>query len=411
MWSSWGDWSVEDGTKTRSRTCFVGKCQGDSQETKKCDSPDCGVCPKGQTTQGASPDIHCYFPSFKDGEDYVGGFNWLDARSYCRDLSNQYPTYSYDLVSLQSEEEYKFILNTEWSELYKKWKAQFGIWVGLNDRDEEGTWTWSDGSSLNYANPNPTAHTPPWRKGEPYAVGDEDCVRTYGFEGLTDRDCNLEMAFICEGKKVVWSSWSDWNVEDGTKFRTRTCSVYGKCSGDIKETKKCNSPDCGMCPEGQTAYGSNSAIHCYWPSFKDGKELIKGGKNWLDARNYCRDFSKKYPTYKYDLVSLQNEDEYNFILNTEWSELYKKWKAQFGIWVGLNDRDEEGTWTWSDGSSLNYANPNPTAHTPPWRKGEPYAVGDEDCVRTYGFEGLTDRDCNLKMSFICEGQKDSTVHG
>lgn len=156
------------------------------------------------------------------------------------------------------------------------------------------------------------------------------------------------------------------------------------------------------CPEGHTSFGK----HCYFPSFKDGGEAV-GFKSWLDARDYCRELSKEYPTYKYDLVSLQNEDEYNFILNTEWSEIYKKWKEQFGIWIGLNDRDEEGKWTWSDGAPLDYGNPSPTAQTPPWKRGEPKQYGNEDCVRTYGLKGWTDRDCNIEMNFICEGQKES----
>jgi len=167
----------------------------------------------------------------------------------------------------------------------------------------------------------------------------------------------------------------------------------------------CRTPVESACPEGHTPFGNGSNIHCYFPSFKDGEEAA-GHKTWVEARNYCREFSNKYPGYTYDLVSLQNADEYSFILNNDWSEVYKEWKAQFGIWVGLNDRDEEGKWTWSDGSPLEYANPNPTAQTPPWRRGEPsQPYGDKDCVRTYGFEGLRDRECGDKMSFICEGRK------
>ena len=69
----------------------------------------------------------------------------------------------------------------------------------------------------------------------------------------------------------------------------------------------------------------------------------------------------------YDLVSLQDKNEYDFVLSNEWSELYKTYKETFAIWIGLNDRDKEDDWQWSDGSSLKY----PIASNLPWINNEP----------------------------------------
>ena len=71
----------------------------------------------------------------------------------------------------------------------------------------------------------------------------------------------------------------------------------------------------------------------------------------------------------YDLVSLQNEDEYNFILYNDWSKLYTTWKEQFAIWIGLNDLEKEDRWEWSDGSALEYPIPYQISSYPPWQSG------------------------------------------
>ena len=98
-----------------------------------------------------------------------------------------------------------------------------------------------------------------------------------------------------------------------------------------------------------------------------------GGKSWHEATDYCRGLSIPNE-FKYDLVSLQSEDEYNFILYYEWSDIYNEWGHTFHIWTGLNDLDKEGEWRWSDGSILQYAKPK-AIWTSPWRPGEPLDTG------------------------------------
>ena len=99
--------------------------------------------------------------------------------------------------------------------------------------------------------------------------------------------------------------------------------------------------------------------------------------SWFGAREYCRNLSTK-GGFQYDLISFDSEEEYNSVLNYDWSDLYKEWKKKFGIWVGLGLggwKGKKAGWKWSDGSSLGYANPNcprwkGKEGIKPWRSGE-----------------------------------------
>ena len=135
------------------------------------------VCPLGHVTFGNN----CYSPNprIKD-DDWTGSgsrMNWEDARDECRKLSSQYPLLKYDFISLHSEEEYHFLLHNPWcsdcgiNRSYTSWKDMAGFWTGLNDRDVEGEYKWSDGAVLDYADPITSATSPPWRPGEPHDIG------------------------------------------------------------------------------------------------------------------------------------------------------------------------------------------------------------------------------------------------
>ena len=93
--------------------------------------------------------------------------------------------------------------------------------------------------------------------------------------------------------------------------------------------------------------------------------------NWKDAKAYCQGLSR-CGEWSYDLISLQSEDEYNFMLHYNWSAVYDKWKQSFSIWTGLNYIKDELEWQWSDGSSFHYPGyENKGIYSLPWIQGEP----------------------------------------
>ncbi|HIF07143.1 MAG TPA: lectin, partial [Gemmatimonadetes bacterium] len=64
--------------------------------------------------------------------------------------------------------------------------------------------------------------------------------------------------------------------------------------------------------------------------------------------------------------------------------------------MGFNDRSSEGTWVWSDGSSVSYTN---------WHSSEPNDSGGEDCGqmnRYHPTETWNDEPCSVSFNYICE---------
>ncbi|KAG7455092.1 hypothetical protein MATL_G00252710 [Megalops atlanticus] len=138
---------------------------GADETESMCDSS----CPTGWTSFGD----RCF--------QYVATkMNWVDAESHCLKLGG-------NLASVHSEEEHQFL-----RELYKRNDpTESPFWVGLTDRQKEGTWLWSDGSEVDFTR---------WNSHEPNnnLLG-EDCVHTNWplQKGWNDFTCNFGFAFIC----------------------------------------------------------------------------------------------------------------------------------------------------------------------------------------------------------------------
>ncbi|CAM4572151.1 unnamed protein product [Leuciscus chuanchicus] len=59
-------------------------------------------------------------------------------------------------------------------------------------------------------------------------------------------------------------------------------------------------------------------------------------KSWSESRRYCTERGA-------DLIIINNKEK---------EKLVKKMSGSTGVWMGLTDSDEEGRWTWVDGSTL-----------------------------------------------------------
>ena len=113
--------------------------------------------------------------------------------------------------------------------------------------------------------------------------------------------------------------------------------------------------------------------------------LCEGPKTWEQARAFCQSRGA-------DLIVIDDEQENEFITGSGLPT----------AWIGLSDRDEEGTFAWVDGT---------TPETTYWNTDEPNdSGGTEDCGGIFT-EGETagmwnDFDCSSERAFVCEDEVD-----
>ncbi|XP_066304553.1 uncharacterized protein [Branchiostoma lanceolatum] len=280
-------------------------------------------CPRGWLTQTGVN--YCYQINQVD-EPYRK--TWEEARAHCQSQGA-------DLVSLHRNAEMALLTN----QVNSAWMA---FWIGLNDKDDEGGFKWSDGRAVGYTE---------WNDGEPNNAGDsEHCVEL-----------------------VAAGSDSFWNDLSCTSYRNWICMVSRGDSVLIPTTPPSVPENAPIC-SGTTDWKLYSG-HCYYVS--DSSLL-----SWQESRAYCRSTGG-------DLASINDMQESRFLIGQTYGSLSSH------LWIGLREYGVDGVYTWSDGSAYSYLN---------WVANEPNnAGGAEQCAEFYPNNGRwNDANCGTSNGFICE---------
>ncbi|XP_034003343.1 CD209 antigen-like protein C [Trematomus bernacchii] len=137
----------------------------------------------------------------------------------------------------------------------------------------------------------------------------------------------------------------------------------------VSLTEKTREVEClkKMCPEGWRKFGCS----CYLLSTETD--------TWEQSRQHCTAGGA-------DLVIVDSEEEQEFITSMI--------KEQ--TWIGLSDREEEGTWTWVDGSPLTLTL---------WSPAQPDNFDEEDCAEIRSIvhsQSWNDKPCKIDLHWICE---------
>ncbi|XP_071477879.1 lactose-binding lectin l-2-like [Diadema antillarum] len=140
-------------------------------------SPAVRSCPEQWFPQNPT-DESCYLYR-------TDSLSWTAARDSCVQLGGH-------LAAIQTPEE----MTRVWGYLTSMYGtgAARNFWTGLNDRSEEGVFTWTRVGGI-----LPRSSSM-WRDGEPNnSKGDEDCIGTFGDgQSLNDYRCDISWPYICE---------------------------------------------------------------------------------------------------------------------------------------------------------------------------------------------------------------------
>uniref|UniRef100_UPI00398E5DD2 CD209 antigen-like protein C n=1 Tax=Pristiophorus japonicus TaxID=55135 RepID=UPI00398E5DD2 len=106
-------------------------------------------------------------------------------------------------------------------------------------------------------------------------------------------------------------------------------------------------------------------------------------------------FSTSKKTWNEAQESCKSMDANLVVINSAEEQEYLQQGKLDSLWIGLNDRVEEGKWRWVDGTD--YA-----STVTFWASGQPNQNGDEDCAVASETHGWHDWPCSSRHSFICE---------
>ncbi|XP_023930741.1 macrophage mannose receptor 1-like [Lingula anatina] len=284
--------------------------------------------------------------------------DWLAHKDYCYFISGSYGsgTKSWydarkycmqnggDLASIHDSDENDFLL----LETSKNSKQKY--WIGLNELDLQ-SYKWSDGTPTDFIW---------WEINEPNNfLGGQKCVDFYTSTGhWNDDNCGDLESYICKKHK-----------DSRTTATPAPTPVLQ-----------------GNCPPGFQGIGNK----CFMlvGDDVDSSQL----KNYTNAVAACAALNKKYT-----LASITNPLEQALV-----TSMLKGKKVDF--WLGLNKLILR-RFQWTDNSQFDFTY---------WDYGEPdgssYGSDREDCVSltTSGSSAghWRDRDCDLKLGYLCETWKD-----
>lgn len=108
--------------------------------------------------------------------------------------------------------------------------------------------------------------------------------------------------------------------------------------------------------------------------------------SWNQARNFCDDLG-------YQLVTIDSAEANTWILQQAQQLNLDE------IWLGLNDREQERTFVWVDGSAPTFTG---------WNNNQPSHGNDQDCAELHGRDDWAgtwnDERCGNDQDFVCQSQ-------
>ncbi|KAH7708015.1 CLEC-50 protein, partial [Aphelenchoides avenae] len=196
---------------------------------------------------------------------------------------------------------------------------------------------------------------------------------------------------ISEGLCLALSAVGEnWWTEDCFSSRPYICK--------LPAVKRTTNPPKATCPPARLACPSG------WTYFNVTNQCYKTFHNayvtWNNADEACKGV-------KANLVSIHNYEEHLFVQDISATGVPMQWTTghfDAGVWIGLTDAAELGTFRWSDGTPLDYEH---------WATARPQSIG-YSCGQIFPdyligytpdpfYNHWDNQACNLDMrGFVCK---------
>ncbi|KAG7999447.1 hypothetical protein GBF38_000097 [Nibea albiflora] len=353
--------------------------------------------------------------------------SWNQSRDDCQQRGA-------DLVIINSKEEQDFIRS-----------FQKQMWIGLTDRETEGTWKWVDGTPMNIS----PAHSHVEQTVPAHVNIMDQCLEIYENveEGSRDHNScareiknsdnihgNLDEIQTVQPKRTGPAlSDTRGNSERNqlqtsynnlTKEQDQLQTSYNNLTEERDQLQTSYNNLTKEQDQLQTSYNNlNKERDQLQKRFddmtkerKDVQRKLQEGwvyfsgslyynssveKSWNQSRDDCQQRGA-------DLVIINSKEEQKwrtacnclyctygddcFSVNKDFIRSFQK-----QMWIGLSDNETEGTWKWVDGTLLT---------TSYWKSGEPnHAVPEEDCAvirKSDSEKNWYDDTCYRKNYWMCE---------
>ena len=282
------------------------------------------------------------------------------------------------------------------------------VWIGLNDRSVEGSYSWTDATSYSYSN---------WVADQPNDYnGAQDCVelRTDYDDKWNDQACDYEVAtFVCNQQHSTYESgsyvgvvslydtftWDEANDYCGDKYGSQLASIHDSYYDNQDITTILNELNLyygwiGLKDSnGDNVYTDNgwidgtSVTYTNWisgqPSLSSSQcvEVVKdNGARWNDEDcswqssgficnlNVEVSETEHFIGVKWNLGSITWDEANDYCENTfstSLASVHSYWEREevYGIldvfdtergWIGMHYDDNEDDWVWQDGTDVDY---------------------------------------------------------
>ena len=160
-----------------------------------------------------------------------------------------------------------------------------------------------------------------------------------------------------------------------------SCLIFTYIQANKGEKEDKCIPSASACPSGW----ERMEDQCYlWPGSTNFTDSTR--KSWANAELFCKDQDGH-------LASVTNQRIHDYMKTKVNADDFDAF-----FWVGGADREQEGNWSWTDGSAWQFT------RWATWPRKQPDNWEGEDClfIHDRGQEnGWNDQECSDELRFVC----------